>query len=190
MIAGANNINWRATAHEDLLFDLPNRIFAMAETAMTDTVHDRRLQVWESFLRAHACLIETLNGELEKERGIPLVWYAALQHLAKAEEGRMRMQELAGATLLSFSGLTRLFDRMSEVGLVKREPCAQDRRGTFACITPEGRKVLESATPVHVRGVQEHFARHLSDEEVAALQTALTKLMDSARSGQPHCCDE
>jgi DNA-binding MarR family transcriptional regulator len=151
---------------------------------------ERRLKVWQSFLRAHAGLVNTLDNELESERGLPLAWYGVLLGLEQATERKMRMQELAGMALLSFSGLTRLVDRMEEAGMVKRLPCKQDRRGSYATITAEGRRALRRAAPVHLRGIQEHFAKHLTNDEVSALEKALAKVIDASAPGQPGCCDD
>lgn len=133
-----------------------------------------------TFLRAHADVTRMLEEELEMQRGLPLTWYDVLAQLQAAPNGRLRMQELAESVLLSKSGLTRLFDRMERQGLVRREPCYDDRRGTLAVITPAGRGALRRAAPVHLRGIEEHFAAHLTDEEARTLQSALSKVLQAA----------
>ncbi len=92
---------------------------------------------------------------------------------------RLRMQDLAERVLFSRSGLTRLVDRMVGAGYVTRERCEDDRRGTFAVLTPAGAKSLRDASGVHLRGVQEHFARHLDDDDVAALEVAFAKILQA-----------
>jgi DNA-binding MarR family transcriptional regulator len=153
-------------------------------------VDDRRLAVWETFLKAHSALAATLDRELEAESGMPLGWYGALLNLSRAPGGRMRMQELAVLVMLSCSGLTRLSDRLEAAGLINRETCPEDRRGTFAVITPKGRRSFQRAAPVHLRGIEEHFARHLTDDEAAALASALGKIVAAAEPGAPHGCAE
>ncbi len=107
---------------------------------------------------------------------MPITFYDVLAQLSEAAGGRLRMRELAEAVLLSRSGLTRLVDRMERAGYVSRERCADDRRGAFATITSAGRKALRQASPVHARGVAEHFARRLSREETDVLAGALGRL--------------
>jgi len=46
-------------------------------------------------------------------------------------------------------------------------------------LTPAGATTLRDASGVHLRGVQEHFARHLDDDDVAALEVALGKVLDA-----------
>jgi len=134
-----------------------------------------RLAVWRSFLEAHAAITRLLERELEEQRGLPLTWYDVLVQLQEAG-GRLRMQELAERVLLHKSSVTRLVDRMEEAGLVERVACADDGRSRYAVLLPEGRRVLRSAAPVHLRGIQQHFAAHLTDSDVVALARVFAKL--------------
>jgi DNA-binding MarR family transcriptional regulator len=146
------------------------------------------LNAWEGFLRAHAGLMEVLERELQDGVGLPLTWYDVLVQLSAAPEGRLRMQDLAAAIVLSKSGLTRLVDRLEQNGFVVRVSCPSDRRGTFAQITPAGRRALEEASPVHLRGVREHFAEVLSAREIAVLRSAASKLLTALQQVQAEGC--
>ncbi len=139
-------------------------------------VSEDRLAAWQSFLRAHAVVTAALGDELEEQRQLSLPWYEVLLQL-HAAGGRLQMKELARAVLFSRSGLTRLVDRMVDAGLVRREQCPSDRRGMFAVLTPEGRRRLRGAAGVHLRGIEEHFARHLTDHDVRALGKALDEVL-------------
>lgn len=145
---------------------------------MDDIVAPRRLRAWRLFLEAHAYVIDVLESELRSEHELPLTWYDVLVHLFEAPERRLRMQDLAGAVLLSKSGLTRLVDRMEAAGLVARRDCAADRRGTFAVLTSEGHRRLREVAPTHLRGVREHFTGLLTDREVEALRSALGRIVE------------
>ncbi len=143
-----------------------------------------RMEAWRSLLRAHAALLETMARELEEERQLPLTWYEVLLRLNGAPDRRLRMSDLARSVLLSRSGLTRVVDKMVEVGLVARVSCATDRRGFFAALTPAGRARLRGAAPVHLRGIDQHFGARLSDEEAKAIGAALGRVADDLdRSG-------
>ena len=150
---------------------------------MRNRPDDLHLAAWRSLLEAHAAVTDLLERELEQERGLALSKFEVLLKLADAPGGRMRMLELADSVLLSKSGLSRLVDRMEEARLVRRERCPSDRRGAFAVLTDEGRRVLRRAAPVHLRGIQEHFARHLDGDEVRALVRILDKVNAAARDG-------
>lgn len=149
------------------------------------------LRPWRLFIQAHAGLLDVLEEELKRERGLSLTWWEVLLFLTRAPQG-LRMTELADSVLLSKSGLTRLVDRMEEAGFIERGVCPSDRRGTIVLITPRGREEFEAARPVHLRGVEQHFLRHLLPEEVAAIESGLGKVLDSlhgARSLDEVDCD-
>jgi DNA-binding MarR family transcriptional regulator len=136
-----------------------------------------RLAVWRRFLEAHALVVGALEVELDEARGLPLAWYDVLVSLQEAPGHRLRMQDLAARVLFSRSGLTRLVDRMVRAGYVGREPCEDDRRGTYAVLLPAGARCLRDASGVHLRGVRDHFTRHLDDADVVALDVALGKVV-------------
>lgn len=144
-------------------------------------VTGHRLGAWRAFLEAHAHITEVLARELRDEEDLPLAWYDVLVHLSEAAGQQLRMQELADAILLSKSGLTRLVDRMQTAGLVEREACPSDKRGTFARLTDQGMAALEAAAPTHVRGVDQHFASLLDDQEAAVLEQLLRRLAEANR---------
>lgn len=117
-----------------------------------------------------------LERELQAEQALPLAWYDVLVQLEEAPGNRLRMTELAGAVLLSKSGLTRLIDRMLAAGLVDRSLDPDDRRGVFVSLRDAGLERLREAAPTHMRGIQEHFARHLGEAEARTLAAALGRI--------------
>ena len=148
---------------------------------MAEKIDDRRLAAWRALLASHAALVDRLGEELQDEKDLPLPWYEVLLWLNQAPDGRMRMGELAGSLLLTPSGVTRLVDRMEADGLVQRQQCPSDRRGWNAVITSAGRARLRSAAPVHMRGVERHFGRHLSDQEADLIADVLGRVLGDLR---------
>lgn len=145
---------------------------------------EEQLDAWRAFLRAHATVVDRLDHELQEAQGLPLTWYEVLLHLNRAPDHRLRLSGLAEQLLLSRSGLTRLVDRLVTAGLIEREVCHTDRRGAFAVLTPEGLARLRRAAPVHLRGVQQHFADLLTGDEVAAIRTGLGRVA-GRRTAEP-----
>ena len=118
-----------------------------------------------------------LEADLVVEQGLPLASYDVLVQLTQAPQRRLRMTELAERVLLSRSGLTRLVDRLERSGLVEREACPSDARGMFAVLTEAGYLRLRAATPTHLRGVSDYAMSRLDDEDLAALDRVLRKLL-------------
>ena len=137
---------------------------------------------WRSFLRAHATLVRRLEGELVAEHDLPLPSYDVLVQLSEAPGRRLRMTELAERVLLSRSGLTRLVDRLVRDGLVERQACPDDARGTLAVLTDAGLERLRTAWPTHLRGVAAHLGR-LSPGEVEQLTALMGKLVPEPSPG-------
>jgi DNA-binding MarR family transcriptional regulator len=144
---------------------------------------EARLVTWRAFITAHAAVIERIERELAAEERLPLGHYDVLLALSEAPGRRLRMSELARAVVLSRSGLTRLVDRLERAGLLRRERCDDDRRGCYAALTGEGLEALRRAWPVYARGIDEHFGRHLDDEEVRVLGDVLGRVLEAARGG-------
>ena len=142
---------------------------------------DVRLGAWRAFLRAHAQLTRELERELQAEESMALADYDVLVQLARADEHRLRMSELADRVLLSRSGVTRLVDRLESGGLVERVSCESDRRGQWAMLTDAGRQRLRSASPTHLRGVTEHFLDRIPADELEQLRATLERVADPDR---------
>jgi DNA-binding MarR family transcriptional regulator len=142
----------------------------------------RELSVWRTFLRAHAGITRQLEHELADQHMLPLPSYDVLLQLAESPQRRLRMTDLAERVLLSRSGLTRLVDRLSAEGLVAREACPDDARGTFTVITEAGLAKLREAAPTHLHGIEEHVTSRLSPVELDALGRLLRKLLPEAES--------
>jgi DNA-binding MarR family transcriptional regulator len=138
---------------------------------------ERELRAWRGMLRVHATLTKALDAELEAEHGLPLSSYEVLMHLADAEGRRMRMSDLAASVILSRSGLTRLVDRLEREGLIARESCPSDARGSFAKLTDAGRRKLDAARATHLAGVRSLFVDHFEPEELERLGAAWERVL-------------
>ncbi|MGH3328901.1 MAG: MarR family winged helix-turn-helix transcriptional regulator [Streptomycetales bacterium] len=137
------------------------------------------LSVWRMFLRAYAQLTRRLEADLIAEHALSLASYDLLVTLVEAPDHRLRMTELAEQVFLSRSGLSRHVDRLAREGLVTREACLDDGRGTFAVLTRRGYERLRDAAHTHLRGIAAYATGGLSDEELRLLGTILGKLVVS-----------
>jgi DNA-binding MarR family transcriptional regulator len=144
-------------------------------------VHDDRLTLMGLLVEAHAGLTTTLERRLEAESGLSGQWFEVLLRLARSPDHRLRMSDLASQVTLTPSGLTRAVDRLEAEGLVKRESCPSDRRGSNAVLTAKGVKRLEAAVPKHLDHLDELIVDILTAKERAALEGALRKVRDALR---------
>ncbi len=140
------------------------------------------LAAWRGMLRVHAGMTRALDAELTRAHDLPLSSYEVLLFLADAPGGRLRMAELADGVLLSRSGLTRLVDRLEKAGLLEREPCPDDARGSFATITPKGRELFAAARETHLAGVRDRYLVHFTREELRELAALWERVAPGAAS--------
>ena len=149
---------------------------------MTKTIPDPGGEAWSRLLAVQATLVERIEAELSAA-GLPsLTWYDALWALESADEGRLRMHELARGVVLSRSNVTRLLDRLEQAGLVVRENCADDRRGAFAAVTAKGREMRKRMWVIYREQIRELFSAHLSVSDAKSVKTALDKVLAAARA--------
>jgi DNA-binding MarR family transcriptional regulator len=127
------------------------------------------LGAWRGLLRVHSKLIKALDAELQASHGIPLSSYEVLITLQAAPGKKLRMAELADRALLSRSGMTRLVDRLERDGMLERNNCSSDARGTYAVLTAKGEELLARARPAHLDDVRERFLRHFEEDELTTL---------------------
>ncbi len=131
----------------------------------------REMAAWRGLLRTHARVLAGLDTELEQAHGLAVPEYEVLLVLSESDKP-LRMSELADAALLTRSGMTRLVDRLERQGLVRRERCPADGRGTFAVITEEGAARFAAARPTHIAGVRRLFLDPLRKKDQRALGDA------------------
>lgn len=134
------------------------------------------MAAWHALLVVHHRLTGAMDEELRAAHGLRLDWYDVLVQLSEAG-GRLRMSELADATLFSRTDCTRIVDRMEKAGYVARRPAAEDGRGVYAVLTPSGRSMLRRASATHMDSIRRRFAKHLENGEAGSMAAALERVV-------------
>jgi DNA-binding MarR family transcriptional regulator len=124
-------------------------------------------------------VVRAVEDDLEQAGAIPLTWYDVLLEVNAAPERQLRMQQLGMRTVLSRTRVSRLVTELEAEGLLRRLPDPDDGRATLAAITPAGRAALRKAAPVYLRGIEEHFARYLTDQQQRAIGRWLQAVIDA-----------
>jgi DNA-binding MarR family transcriptional regulator len=150
------------------------------QTAPIHELAPEELAAWRGLLRVHSALVKALDAELLATHDLPLTSYEVLINLQAAPGRRRRMAELADGVLLSRSGMTRLVDRLEREGLLERDACTDDGRGTYAVLTEKGEACLARARPTHLDGVRERFLQHFAAEELSVLAAFWERVLPGA----------
>jgi DNA-binding MarR family transcriptional regulator len=131
---------------------------------------------WYAFARSMVVVPRVLDAELLHAERLSANEYVALVIMSESEGRQCRMADLAEATSLTISGMTRVVQRLIDDGLAERVRCEHDRRGVFAKLTDKGFERLERAYPVHLEGARRHVIDHLADFDLAALAEAFARI--------------
>ncbi|MEV4690251.1 MarR family transcriptional regulator [Micromonospora echinospora] len=141
-------------------------------------------RAWRGYRRMRRLLDLELARELMQDAGLSEPDYDVLSDLSETPEQRLRLSELADRMLWSRSRLSHHISRMQQRGLVTREECATDGRGSVVVLTPAGRQAVEAAAPGHVAAVRRHLIDRLTPAEVSALGTLSQRVIDNL-TGRP-----
>jgi MarR family 2-MHQ and catechol resistance regulon transcriptional repressor len=115
---------------------------------------------------------------LERDYDLPPQSLEVLVRLSRSPCGRLRMTDLAAQTALTPSGLTRAVDRLCEAGLVIRQSCPEDRRGSFAALTEDGNDRMRDAMEIHRATLMKVLCGILDGEELRQLDALLRRVRD------------
>jgi DNA-binding MarR family transcriptional regulator len=134
-------------------------------------------RLWRRWLTLNARLTATLHKELHDDAGLSMPDYEVLVHLTDNPQGQIRVADLARLLQWERSRISHHATRMQQRHLVQRVECAEDGRGAFIVITPQGRAAIEQAAPGHVNTVRRLVFDALSPEEVDAFATIIDKTL-------------
>jgi DNA-binding MarR family transcriptional regulator len=134
---------------------------------------DVRRRAWRATFQATHTLVGVLDQELREATGMDIQTYDTLLQTFEAGDEGIRMSDLARAVSLTKAGLTALVDRLETRGLLERVNDSADRRVIRIKLTKDGDKAFRAAAKVHVAGINEHMAQHLTDEQAEVIVEAL-----------------
>lgn len=115
-----------------------------------------------------AAVLEHHTAEALKPFGITPTQYNALRILRGSEPEGLCRSEVRDRMVSQVPDVTRLLDRLVEMGHVTRERSAEDRRHVRARVTSRGLDLLRSLEDV-VRGLHQQQLGHMGDERLRQL---------------------
>ena len=113
-----------------------------------------------------------MESDLQKHAGLSSSDYSVLLALSEAPGRRLRPSVLADRVGWERSRLSHHLGRMQKRGLVHREECLTDNRGSEVVLSVEGASTFRRASAPHLRAIQEIFLDALSPAQLAALEDA------------------
>ena len=128
--------------------------------------------------RIMIALPRALDSDLARGAGLTLPEYGTLMNLSEAEHREMRMTDLASATGLSPSRITRLVDDLQSRGFVSKRRSADDGRGNVASLTDKGFAKLAESYPEHLESARNRVTDHVSPSDVRRVGRSLANIVD------------
>jgi DNA-binding MarR family transcriptional regulator len=144
---------------------------------VTGWLDEREAHLWQSYRRLQRELRNALDRQLVRDAGLSGAEYALLVPLSEAPRGRLRARDLGAMVGWDRSRISHQLSRMEHRGLVTREPCPDDARGSVVRLTRAGRASIRAAAPEHVATVRRLFLDPLSDEELDTLAGLFDRLL-------------
>ncbi|GHH47210.1 MarR family transcriptional regulator [Streptomyces candidus] len=141
-------------------------------------LNDEEQRVWRAYVHATTLLDDTLDRQLQRDAGMPHVYYGLLVQLAQAPGRKLRMTELAKNAKITRSRLSHAVARLEKNGWVRRQDCPSDKRGQNAFLTEEGYRILVQAAPGHVELVRRAMFDRLSSGQVRQLGEIMCTIAD------------
>ena len=148
---------------------------------MTDAnpLTEDEMLLWASLGRVVHALPRVLEDDMSRATGLSMTDFATLLVLDQAPDRRLRMSELATATGLTPSRITRVVDALRAHGLVDKERHGADARGNVAVLTADGLARLEAAQPAHLAIARRRVLEHVPPDLVPVLAAALKTITDA-----------
>lgn len=139
---------------------------------------------WVGFLRAHSLITKALDADLIANFGLQLSAFEVLSKLEDAQDGRMRMSDLAEQALLSQSRVSRLVTELESSGLMDRQSCPTDSRVVYAAITDNGRELLRRVEDRHFESIDARFFDPLKQSEIKQLAALWPRVIESVGTAE------
>ncbi len=143
------------------------------------------LRVFRAFARSTRALFIQFDRDLQREVGMPRTFFEILWLLHHAPDQALRMSDLAEATGSQPSRITHAVSRLEKDGYVRREHCADDRRGWFAVLTPAGAEMLLLAAPRYAESIRRHLLTPLSGSQREQLSAIGETILESLQPPLP-----
>lgn len=125
--------------------------------------------MWRRYRDMNQLLDLAVERQLQRDAAMSQSDYSVLVSLSEAEGGGLRARDLGAALGWDRSRVSHQVRRMEGRGLVAKNECAEDGRGTIVSLTDEGAQAINSVAPKHVEKVRELFVDVVSPDEVRML---------------------
>lgn len=141
-------------------------------------------QTWRTFRRMMTLLPPRIDQDLQADGGLSGPDYEVLSNLSEQPNQTYRLKDLAARLSWSRSRLSHQLTRMQARGLLVKSDDTEDKRGSFATLTPFGLKTITQAAPGHVMSVRNNLIDLLSEEELHLLADIAQRIVTNLETNK------
>jgi DNA-binding MarR family transcriptional regulator len=141
---------------------------------------------WRALSIMSAQLDVELDRRLRSAANVSRAEFQVLSTLNEVADNRLRPGELGELLGWEKSRVSHQLTRMESRGLVDRDNCDSDARGTWVSLTPVGRDAVEAIADQYGAAIYELLFASLNDDERARLHDAAVRVLERLN---PAVCD-
>ena len=125
--------------------------------------------VWSAYIQTIEILRARVQARLQADSGLSEGDYKVLLALSETEKRSLRSSQLATHIEWERSRLSGHLGRMEKRGLIRREPCPDDARGSQVVLTDDGARAFRASTIPHLQAVKRYFIDAFTDAQLAGI---------------------
>ncbi|MEU3341360.1 MarR family winged helix-turn-helix transcriptional regulator [Streptomyces sp. NPDC002144] len=134
-----------------------------------DALEPEEWDLWDRWMHAQRLLLQEIDRRLQAEFGISKAEFSVLVSLLRAPGREVRVVDMAESLGWEKSRVSHQLTRMESRGFVVRTESGASGRRTGIGLTPDGRRLAESAVVAHAGNVRRYFIDQLAPEQAAAI---------------------
>jgi DNA-binding MarR family transcriptional regulator len=148
-------------------------------------IRTNRIQWLSDLIRVEIALWDHIDAGLRQKPGLSMAFFESLYFIASAQDGTLRIGDLARALRITVGATSKLVDRIEAAGLIRREPDTDDRRASRVALTDAGQHALSQASATYTAKLAVLLDAALTADEQQHLHTLVKRLLAAVDQGEP-----
>lgn len=128
---------------------------------------EQSLKLFVVLSKAYKVIMSEAVKDMQRS-GLSPTEFAVLELLY--HKGGTPLQRIGEQILLTSGSITYTIDKLEAKGLLRRVPSKNDRRVTFAELTPEGQALFDDIFPAHAQAIAELMSGLSAGEKATTIE--------------------
>lgn len=138
--------------------------------------NSNHLDAWATFLKSYNRLHQGMEEKMKSLGHPSLEIYDVLWTLEQSTDQSLRFVDLGKKVFLSRYNVSRLVERLEKLKLIETHSCPVDKRGVFAKLTAQGKKLRREMWKNYSQIIADDFSLKLTKSDHAELIKILKKV--------------